>query len=316
MTMVVGFAPDGRGHAVLHLAAMLARSGGEELIVCAVVPPSWPPSPAKVDAEYREYLEGVARNALSRARGRLPADVPAHYEVEHARSAPAGLLDLAERVGASLIIVGSAADGGSGLVSVGSVSSRLLHSSHVPVVIAPHGFRTAPDARVARVTAAFGGSDDDLVIAAAGVAARVGATLRIASFAVHPRPPYTAGVGRTGDDAMVSQWVQEIGDAGRAALRQVADLPAVPRDCEAVIGQGEEWAEALEDIEWLPGDVLVVGSSSVGPLARVFLGSRATKIVRNSPVPVAVVPRGRAAELAEEAADPVSVSSRGPTAAG
>ena len=49
------------------------------------------------------------------------------------------------------------------------------------------------------------------------------------------------------------------------------------------------------------GDVLVVGSSSIGPVARVFLGSRAAKIVRHSPVPVVVVPRGAATELAREA---------------
>jgi len=301
MTMVVGFAPDGRGHAVLHLAAMLARSGREDLVVCAVVPADWPPSPARVDAEYQAYVAGAAENALSRARARLPSDVPASYRVEHARSAPAGLLDVAEEVGASLIVCGSAADGGSGLVSLGSVSSRLLHSSHIPVVLAPRGFRAGADARVERVTAAFGGSEDDLVLAAGGVAGRVGATLRIASFAVHPRPPYTAGVGREGDDAMVRQWVSEIEAAARGALREVADLPNVPRDCEAVVGEGEDWGDALEDVEWAPGDVLVVGSSSIGPLARVFLGSRATKIVRHSPVPVAVVPRGRAAELAAEA---------------
>ena len=301
MTMVVGFAPDGRGHAVLHLAAMLARSGGEDLVVCAVVPSAWPPSPARVDAEYQSYVTGAAENALSRARARLPADVPATYRVEHARSGPAGLLDVASEVDASLIVVGSAADGGSGLVSLGSVTSRLLHSSPVPVVLAPRGFRVGPEARVERVTAAFGGSDDDLVVAAAGVAARVGASLRIASFAVHPRPPYTAGVGRVGDEAMVSQWVSEIEAAARAALDEVKHLPVIPRDCESAVGEGEDWGEALEDVDWGPGDVLVVGSSSIGPLARVFLGSRATKIVRHSPVPVAVVPRGRLAELAEEA---------------
>jgi hypothetical protein len=36
----------------------------------------------------------------------------------------------------------------------------------------------------------------------------------------------------------------------------------------------------------------------------VFLGSRASKIVRHSPVPAVVVPRGVAVELAEEAAAP------------
>jgi nucleotide-binding universal stress UspA family protein len=301
MTMVVGFAPDGRGRAVLHLAALLARSGGEDLVVCAVVPAPWPPSPAKIDAEYQAALQGAAENALSRARARLPADIPASYEVLHVRSAPAGLLQMAEKVSASLIVAGSAAEGGSGTVSVGSVSARLLHSSHVPVALAPRGFRVGADARVTRVTAAFGGSDDDLVVAAAGVAARVGATLRVASFAVHPAPPHTVAIGHEADDEMTAQWVAEIQESADEALREVADLPAAPHECEAVVGRGEDWGEALEDIEWTDGDVLVVGSSSIGPLARVFLGSRATKIVRHSPVPVVVVPRGRAAELAEAA---------------
>jgi len=49
------------------------------------------------------------------------------------------------------------------------------------------------------------------------------------------------------------------------------------------------------------GDVLVVGSSSIGPVARVFLGSRASKIMRHSPLPVVVVPRAAAAEPADQA---------------
>ena len=75
----------------------------------------------------------------------------------------------------------------------------------------------------------------------------------------------------------------------------------MPPELEIVVGRGESWEEALDDVEWDDGDVLVVGSSSIGPVARVFLGSRATKIVRHSPVPVVVVPRGAAEELAEEA---------------
>jgi nucleotide-binding universal stress UspA family protein len=78
---------------------------------------------------------------------------------------------------------------------------------------------------------------------------------------------------------MIEQWVQEIRDAA-------------PPGLETVVGHGESWDEALEDVEWDDGDVLVVGSSSIGPVARVFLGSRSSKIVRNSPVPVVVVPRG------------------------
>lgn len=43
---------------------------------------------------------------------------------------------------------------------------------------------------------------------------------------------------------------------------------------------------------WSDGDLLVVGSSRLGPIARVFLGSTATRILRAAPVPVVVVPRG------------------------
>jgi nucleotide-binding universal stress UspA family protein len=142
---------------------------------------------------------------------------------------------------------------------------------------------------------------DDLVVAAAGVTARAGATLRVASFAVRARAPYTAGVGSSADEAMLAQWAEEISAEVRAALERVEELPVAPAALEAVIGQGESWEEALEDVEWDDGDVLVVGSSSIGPVARVFLGSRATKIVRHSLVPVVLVPRRAAAELAEEA---------------
>ena len=58
-----------------------------------------------------------------------------------------------------------------------------------------------------------------------------------------------------------------------------------------VIARGEQWAEAFGTVDWEAGELLVVGSSEAGPIERVFLGSRATKIVRHSPVPVLVVPR-------------------------
>jgi hypothetical protein len=45
------------------------------------------------------------------------------------------------------------------------------------------------------------------------------------------------------------------------------------------------------------GEVLVVGSSQFGPVARVFLDSNSTKIVRSSPVPVLVIPRGAGVHL-------------------
>jgi nucleotide-binding universal stress UspA family protein len=263
MTLVVGLAPDGRGRAVLHLAGMLARSAEDDLVVCTVVPAPWPPGPAQVDSEYRRFLDGMARAALERARERLPGDVAADSVVHHARSAPTGLLEVAERREAAMIIVGT-----SGHPAIGSVTARLLHGSPVPVALAPHGFRSRPGARVERVTAAFGGSEG-LVGAGAAVAATLGAPLRVASFAVPVHAPFAAD--------LVKRWAQE--------------LEAAAGQAPAVVGHGASWEQAIGDVEWRDGDVLVVGSSSAAPPARVFLGSRASRIIRHSPVPVIVVPR-------------------------
>ena len=292
MTYIVGYAPDARGKAALHLAAMLARSSGQDLVVCSVVPRPWFPSMAKVDAEYHADLDNQADHALASARSSLPADVTATFVRHHARSAPTGVLELAEEHDAELIVLGSSSAGVFGHVALGSVTVRLLHSSPLPVALATRGFRAKPDAKVRRVTAAYGGSEaaDDLVVASAAVAARVGASLRLASFAVWHRPAYTTRLGSDGEDGVLDDWLSEMREATQEVLTKVRELPDVPSDLEAVVGIGASWAEALEDVDWDDGDVLVVGSSALGPVARVFLGSRATKIVRHSPVPVVVVP--------------------------
>jgi nucleotide-binding universal stress UspA family protein len=306
MAMIVGYAPDGGGSAVLHLAALLARSANEDVVVCSVVPAPWVPGMARIDAEYQQYLDQLADAALADARRRMPDDVPTTYVRRRARSSPTGLLEVAAEHDAHLVVLGSSCAGPFGHVTLGSVSDRLLHSSPVMTALAPRGYRCAPGAKVARVTVACGGSDaaEKLVVAAAGVAARLDADLRIGSFAVWQRPDYTTRLGTEPEDLVLREWMAGLEAAANAALKQVGDLPSPPRTVDTVIGRGEDWDGAVRDLEWREGDILTVGSSESGPVAQVFLGSRATKIVRHSPVPVVVVPRGVAEELAERAAQP------------
>ena len=70
---------------------------------------------------------------------------------------------------------------------------------------------------------------------------------------------------------------------------------------EAGIVEGRDWEDALDSLPWEDGEVLVVGSSRLGPVARVFLGSNQTKIIRSSPVPVVVIPRGAEVRLQNSA---------------
>jgi nucleotide-binding universal stress UspA family protein len=65
---------------------------------------------------------------------------------------------------------------------------------------------------------------------------------------------------------------------------------AVGDDVELAVVSGNGWDQALDDAEWQEGEILVLGTSPRGEVARVFLGSRGTKILRHSPVPVLVLP--------------------------
>ena len=120
MTLLVGVAPERRGRAVLDLAAMLARTDGDDLLVTSIVPAPWAPGPARVDAEYQAELQRLAQTALDDARQRLPEG--ARYLVHHARSVPSGLLEVAERNDARMIVLGSAISG-----ALGYVASRQHH---------------------------------------------------------------------------------------------------------------------------------------------------------------------------------------------
>ena len=292
-TIVVGYVPDESGTAALQLAGMLARSADAELLVCTVVVAPWPPNPDRMDAEYLELLRKAAERSLIQARARVPADVKARFVVHSARSTPTGLLEVASDNAAQLVVLGSSSGGVFGHVSLGSVTARVLHSSPVAVALAPRGFRCALDARVQRVTVSFGGAGDstDLMFASSGLADRIGASMRAASFAVSPRTAL-GGVEAGAEELVVNEWVKLTVAAIQEQLVAINVEGAAAGAIETVIGHGFSWGEALADIPWSDGDIMSVGSSITGPAARVFLGSRASKILRHSPVPVVLMPRG------------------------
>src|SRR5690606_10899619 len=174
MTILVGLPRDERARTAIHLGVMIARSLDEDLLVCTVVPPPWPPGMARIDAEYQAYLDRSAQEAIDEARTVVPDDRPASFAVRRAGSTAAGLLDVAAEHGARLLVLGSSTAGVLGRVAFGSVADRLLHSSPIPVVLGPRGFRCRDGAVVRRVTVAYGATEgaDELVVAVAGVAAR------------------------------------------------------------------------------------------------------------------------------------------------
>jgi nucleotide-binding universal stress UspA family protein len=296
MTTIVGLSPGERGTAAVDLGAMTARSIHDDLVIAAIVPTPWPPDPHLADAEYIAFLEKTAEQALVRARTRVGSDLTVDCTIHRARSVSSGLLEVAHERNATLVALGSSASGVLGQVTLGGIADRILHSSDLPVTFAPRGFTAGPGARVLRVTVAFGRADhdSDLLATAASVAKRIGARLRVACFAVRPTSEYTGNLEVGAEALVVDEWVKGLHrDIARVLDSVVLDSlvgdSAVAR-VDTVVGRGGSWNEALADVSWAEGDVLAVGSSS-SAISRFFLGSHASKIIRNAPVPVVLMPR-------------------------
>ena len=279
------------GRDALSLGRMLARTSDVTLTVCVVIPQTWDhPSLARVDAEYAAFLNLYAEEAIAEAREFLGNTVRAEYTSTSASSATEGLITTATEAGAVLIALGSARHGPLGRFTLGGITGEMLHVSPVPVALAPRGYRPSSDARLRRITCAFSGSTQSRSAfdAAVQLSRQHAVPLRLITFVVHDRQMYPSQVGYDAERLVAEQWRAQALEAQEKALATLPDDVAV----EAGVVSGRDWEDALDALPWEEGEVLVVGSSRLGPVARVFLGSSSTKIVRSSPVPVVVIPRG------------------------
>lgn len=296
MTIVVGYTAQDSGTSALELASVLARSTGEPLVVAVVIAtPHAGGTPEFVDGDYLGPLAEWGQSVLDRARASLPRDVEATFEVRQASSIPGGLLELAADTDASAMVLGSSSKGSLGRISLGSITDRLAHTAPQPLLLAPRGFRSGPTSRIRRVSIGYGGSSGGahLAIVGAELADSLGADLRAVSFVVRPHMRFYGTVEESADDLVVDEWVTRMRAGLEAQVGAVAAALGKRLAASLVIGEGISWNKAIWDVAWGDGDVLVVGPSSVAPAARLFLGSRASKILRSAPVPVLMVPAPR-----------------------
>lgn len=291
MTIIAGFSAVNNGPAPLHLACQIARSTGERIVAAVIIENPLGRKPEMFEAEYLNYVGEQAQKSLQEMADQLPRDLEVEQVVHQASSVPAGLSELTARTGADTVVVGSSSSGPLGRVALGSVTDRLVHTAAVPVAIAPRGYPAQPG-RMGRVTVAYGGRADQVGLVAAGaeLAARWSARLRIASFTVRPVTMFGGSIETTAEDLVVEQWARRTHEDIAAQLETVRSGLAHP-DAEVVIGAGATWRDAVEAVEWDSGDILVLGSGAAGPVAQVFLGSVAGKILRHAPVPTMIVPR-------------------------
>jgi nucleotide-binding universal stress UspA family protein len=292
VTIIVGYLAGKAGLSALHLGAEAARTRRTSLAVVTVVPKPWTtPSPARIDAEYAQYADKLAAESATQARECIASLDPvldvSFHKYAH-RSASGGLLDAVRDLDAQALVLGSSSDGQLGQVVIGSTADRLLHSSPVPLAISPRGYRGSKSHGLTRITCAYPGTPESLHVVerVAAFAATLAVPMRVITFAVRGRTMYPPAVGLHAEDSLLASWASQ----AREALAKLRSDGVVGEDVALQVVTGNGWDQALDAAEWLDGELLALGTSPQGTIARVFLGSKGAKIVRHSPVPVLVLP--------------------------
>jgi nucleotide-binding universal stress UspA family protein len=293
MTIIAGFSSSRQGSAPLNLATQIAHTTGEKIIAAAIVERPLPAGVDPIEDEYRGYLASRASASLGRVVDQVRGELDISVRVHQSSSISNGLMELAGQHSADVVVVGSSSSGLLGRIALGSVTDRLVHTSKVPVALAPRGYPSSP-VPIQRLTAAYGGAADavGLIATSAELANQWKVRLRIASFTVRPSTMFGGSMERSPEELVVQQWMSKTTEAAAKQLDDARAKLSIP-DVDVVIGTGTEWREAVDDIAWETGDVLLLGSGAAGPMAQVFLGSAASKILRHAPVPVMIVPKRR-----------------------
>lgn len=286
-SIVVGYTATDAGADAAALGARLARSLGAVLRLVIVLPSEGTRSAAVApERAYEDHLRRQATQWLEEAVTGLPQELVRTGHVRFGESFAEGLIAAGEEFGARLIVVGAANGSLFGRHRLGSVASELLHSSTIPVALAPAGTSTQDDHVLPRVTVAVGTRPgaENLLDEAAAVAGDAHVALRLVSLVPFDVPPGldTGSIRLAGDEH------------SREVLTVAQGL--LPDTVEASVQEahGDTVEDAVAHLDWLPGEIVLVGSSRLAQPRRLFLGSTAAKMLHELPVPMIVVPRTRA----------------------
>ena len=269
----------------LVLAGWAARTLDVPLVVAAVHPAPSAIGSGRVDAEWISERRDAAEQALDEARGFLAGDhLPAQYRVVASSSAAHGLHDLAEQLGAALIVVGSGNAAPDARTFAGSTAERLLAGSVCPVAVAPAGMPSPPGS-LGRIGVAYVDTPDGraALTTAAGLAGRTGTPLLLITVVARGDAARPFLLGSDAERAFLDTARESYEEALRKAAGSV---PGVAVEWELRSGDVVETLADLADV-----DVLFCGSRSYGPARRVLLGGVSARLLRRARRPVVVVPR-------------------------
>ncbi|MBL8931016.1 MAG: universal stress protein [Kineosporiaceae bacterium] len=286
MRYVVGYVPNHRGIDAVKLAATLAADQAATLDIVVVLPVERVTfdmySP---DRAYYTQLDKQGHEWLEEAMSHVPDGVTATGRVLNAETITEGLIEAATdpEFGpeAGLIVIGAAGHGLGGRFTVGSIAGALLHSSPVPVGLAPADYEGHPS--ITRITCATGTREgaEALLEVAVDSAARRHVPLRLMSLVAvggGSQDEHRARIGAAEQHAVL------LVEKASAALPE--EVPVT-----SVVGQGHSLEECVSSLDFADSEIVLVGSSRLAGPRRLFLGASANKMLRALPVPMIVVPR-------------------------
>ncbi len=281
-------------------ALFLAEDFGAELhllhvVVYAHAEPAGPEAGFAPPAELSERFAAIAASELGKLRHEA-AQRPVELRQIERRGFSAGVavLEVAEEIGADLIVMGTHGRRGAARFFVGSVAQEVVRYADCPVLTLreqEEARALAPPQRLL-VPIDFSAHSGGALAVAADVARRYGASLQL--LHVLELPPLPAFYGPPPDASSTE----------RLRAQAVAELRAL---AQGVVGAGgPSWEEAVvpglaaEEIVRFAAEtesgLVVLPTRGRGGVDRLLLGSVAERVLRMASCPVLTLRPGRAAE--------------------
>src|SRR5215203_4141144 len=292
---MVLLATDGSEDAALaaRAAADLSKETGSELHMVHVLPQfprhAYPGITPEVYSYAVEKAYEVARNLLDEEVKRVE-DGGGRVAETHARRGRfvAEILDLAEEIGAGLILMGSRGLGPIKRLLLGSVAEGVVHHAPCPVLVTRGGGEAWPPERVV-----IGDDGSEAAQGAGALAAEIGRRFGAQGLLVQTYPKLL-GVDVEGrefdarrvDDELrreertLESRAKEIGDAASGALRPRVGITVGEPATALLEATGEDAERTL----------LAVGRRGLDATRRLRLGSVSTKVLHAAHVPVLIYP--------------------------
>jgi|GEM_PF-65483 len=298
-TLLVATDGSATGERAVRFAVAIAREHGVPLTICHVVDAAGtvatcttPYGGLEADELLRD-LNAASREILERARGFAAEGGVDCRTVSQCGPPAETIAACADEIEAGAIVIGTHGKRGLARMVLGSVAADVLRRSSVPTFVIPPNV-TSGHVPIERLLVALdeGGSSDAALAFALEYASSRQSALILCSV-VETRDVFDLAAAGGGDP-------QPLLAARRAGANECVDRAA--SRCQA---RGQRYDRAV--VEGSPAeaivaaaalyraDAIVAGTHARRGLSRMLLGSVAERVVRESPLPVAIVRPLRAA---------------------